>query len=234
MTTRHILIVDDEPRVAFFLSKALEHADQEYRVSVAHSGEEALETLNRAPVDLLVTDLRMPGINGLELMRWVRASKPQTRTILITAYGNDEVETEAHRLEAYRYITKPFSLDAFTQVAQEALSDMAVSQPGMVVLSPVNIEVEALVCRDTRRTCVYTLPVLTVIEGLIELLDSLLFLWFPLESLPDVQHSSSRDVRYPLPHVSIAQDDKSRIFGRVVTDPFHCGDGIKPVLPIVL
>lgn len=159
MTTRHILIVDDEPRVAFFLSKALERADQDYRVSVAHSGEEALETINRTPVDLLVTDLRMPGINGLQLMRWVRASSPQTRTILITAYGNDEVETEAHRLEAYRYITKPFSLDAFTQVAQEALRDMAVSQPGVVVLSgesyeAITKELESL-CRDVGAQCVF-------------------------------------------------------------------------------
>ena len=125
MTSKHILVVDDEPRVAFFLSKALEHADQDYDVSIAHSGEEALEIISRSSIDLLVTDLRMPGISGLELMRWVKNSSPKTRTILITAYGNDEVETEAHRLEAYRYITKPFSLDAFTQVAQEALRDMA-------------------------------------------------------------------------------------------------------------
>jgi CheY-like chemotaxis protein len=140
MASKHILVVDDEPRVAFFLSKALEHADREYDISVAHSGEEALEIISRSSIDLLVTDLRMPGISGLELMRWVRASSPKTRTILITAYGNDEVETEAHRLEAYRYITKPFSLDAFTQVAQEALRDMAVSQPGLVVLSDESYE----------------------------------------------------------------------------------------------
>jgi CheY-like chemotaxis protein len=140
MTTSHILIVDDEPRVAYFLSKALEHSNQDYRVSVAHSGEEALDVLNRSSVDLLVTDLRMPGISGLDLIRWVRASSPETRTILITAYGNDEVEEEARRLEAYRYITKPFNLDDFTQAAQEALRDMAVSQPGLVVLSDESFE----------------------------------------------------------------------------------------------
>jgi two-component system response regulator (stage 0 sporulation protein F) len=179
MTTRHILIVDDEPRVAFFLSKALEHADQDYCVSVAHSGEEALETLNRSPVDLLVTDLRMPGINGLQLMRWVRASSPKTRTILITAYGNDEVETEAHRLEAYRYITKPFSLDAFTQVAQEALRDMAVSQPGLVVLSGESYEVITKelenLCRDVGAQCVFLADMLgqrLVEVGITEGIDS--------------------------------------------------------------
>lgn len=149
MKSKHILIVDDEPRVAFFLSKALEHARHDCRVSIAHSGEEALELLNRSPVDLLVTDLRMPGISGLELMRWVRAASPQTCVILITAYGNDEVEAEARRLEAYRYITKPFNVDDFTKAVDEAFRDIAVSQPGLIVLSDesfekVNRELEAL------------------------------------------------------------------------------------------
>jgi DNA-binding response OmpR family regulator len=143
MTTRNVLIVDDEPKVAFFLSKALERSNRDYCVSVAHSGEEALEMLNQSPVDLLVTDLRMPGISGLELIRWVRASSPQTRTILITAYGNDEVEAETRRLEAYRYITKPFDIGDFTQAVHEALSDVAVSRPGFVVLSGESFEVIA-------------------------------------------------------------------------------------------
>jgi len=131
----HVLIVDDEPNVAFFLSKALERREQGYRVSIAQSGEEALEVLNNKPVDLLVTDLRMPGISGLELIRWVRASSPSTRTILITAYGNDEVEEAARRLEAYRYITKPFDISDFTEAVQGALGDVAISQPGLTVLS---------------------------------------------------------------------------------------------------
>jgi CheY-like chemotaxis protein len=179
MTKKHILVVDDEPRVAFFLSKALEHADQDYDVSIAHSGEEALEIISRSSIDLLITDLRMPGISGLELMRWVRSSSPKTRTILITAYGNDEVETEAHRLEAYRYITKPFSLDAFTQVAQEALRDMAVSQPGLVVLSDesyeaITREMENL-CQDVGAQCVFLADMLgqrMVEAGITEGIDS--------------------------------------------------------------
>jgi CheY-like chemotaxis protein len=179
MTSKHILVVDDEPRVAFFLSKALEHADQDYDVSIAHSGEEALEIISRSSIDLLVTDLRMPGISGLELMRWVKNSSPKTRTILITAYGNDEVETEAHRLEAYRYITKPFSLDAFTQVAQEALRDMAISQPGLVVLSDESYEAITRelgrLCQDVGAQCVFLADMLgqrMVEAGITEGIDS--------------------------------------------------------------
>ncbi|MFP4344287.1 MAG: response regulator [Anaerolineales bacterium] len=140
MTHKQILIVDDEPKVAFFLGRSLKLADQECEVNTAKSGEEALEILNRTPVDLLITDLRMPGISGLDLIRWVSAASPQTRTILITAYGNDEIQSEARNLEVYRYITKPFNVHQFTEVVQGALRDVAVSTPGFTVFSDETFE----------------------------------------------------------------------------------------------
>lgn len=136
----HVLIVDDEPNVALYLSEALEGADHDYQVSIAQTGEEALEIMEESTVDLLVTDLRMPGISGLELIRWVRASSPNTRTILITAYGDDEVEAEARRLEAYRYLTKPFDIGDFRQAVQEALQDIIISQAGFTILSDETFE----------------------------------------------------------------------------------------------
>jgi DNA-binding response OmpR family regulator len=151
MTARHILIVDDEPNVATSLGKVLEHSDQGYRVSIAHSGEEALELLDHSPVDLLITDLRMPGITGLDLIRWVKASSPQTRTILITAYGNDEAEVEARRLEVYRYVTKPFDVGDFVQTVQEALQGVAASQPGLTTLSDESFEAIVRQLDDLRR-----------------------------------------------------------------------------------
>lgn len=136
----HVLIVDDEPRVAHYLSETLEGPDYPYRVSVAQSGEEALKILQESSVDLLVTDLRMPGMSGLELMRWMRELSPGTRSILITAYGNDEVEAEARHLEAYRYLTKPFSIADFRQAVEDALQDVIVSQPGFTILSAATFE----------------------------------------------------------------------------------------------
>jgi CheY-like chemotaxis protein len=121
MAENHILIVDDEPKVAFFLSRALERSNRNYRVTIAGSGEEALEILGGSPVDVLVTDLRMPGISGLELIRWARASSPETRSILITAYGSEEIESQAYSLRASRYITKPFDIKQFTSAVQDAL-----------------------------------------------------------------------------------------------------------------
>ena len=119
--TNHILIVDDEPKVAFFLGRALERYNSANKVTISHSGEEALQILGTSDIDVLVTDLRMPGISGLELIRWARASSPRTRSILITAYGSDEIMTQAYDLKASRYITKPFDIQQFTRAVEEAL-----------------------------------------------------------------------------------------------------------------
>ena len=135
MAEHHILIVDDEPKVGFFLRKSLELSQQNCQVSTARSGEKALEILERSTVDLLITDLRMPGISGLELIRWVKTSSPKTRTILITAYGSDEVRAEARRLEVYRYVTKPFNVRDFAGVVDQALKKMVMTRPGVTIFS---------------------------------------------------------------------------------------------------
>jgi len=151
MNAKRILIVDDEPKVATSLGRVLEYSNEDYDVHIVHSGEEALELLEHSPVDLLITDLRLPGITGLDLIRWVKASGPQTRTILITAYGSDEVEAEARRLEAYRYVTKPFDVGDFAQTVQEALRGIAISQPGLTILSDESFEAIVLRLDDLRR-----------------------------------------------------------------------------------
>ena len=132
--------MDDEPTVAFFLGKALERANPSFEVLTAHSGEEALEILNQSAVDLLITDMRMPGISGIELIRWVKASSPHTGTILITAYGNEEVEREVAEVQADWYIPKPFTLRQFTHAVENALVDKTAAappaeRPTLVVLS---------------------------------------------------------------------------------------------------
>lgn len=134
--TKRILIVEDEPKVAFFLQESLEALNQGYQVKCANSGEDALDELSQAPADLVVSDLRMPGINGLELLRRVHEQNPTTQTILITAYGSDEVEAETRRLQAYRYFTKPFHIEDFTTAVAEALDDgVSIKISGMLMLS---------------------------------------------------------------------------------------------------
>ena len=119
--TKRILVVDDERSVAFLLSENLAGLDPAYRVQMAHSGEEALGKVIAAPFDLIITDLRMPGMDGLELIRRVQEISPGTRTILITAYGDGDAERKAGSLGVYRYVTKPFKTDEFTQIVEQAL-----------------------------------------------------------------------------------------------------------------
>jgi CheY-like chemotaxis protein len=132
---KRILIVDDEKKVAFFLQESLEDLGDNYEVVSAETAEVALQQIESQAFDLIITDLRMPGINGLELMKRIRAISPKTRTILITAYGSDEVEAEARRLQAYSYFTKPFHIEDLMETVQEALKDVVVSENGLLILS---------------------------------------------------------------------------------------------------
>lgn len=140
MTIRHILVVDDEPKLAFFLGKALESSNQECRVNVANSGEQALEIAAKSPVDLLITDLRMPGINGLELMRQIRKHNRAARLILMTAFGSADVEEAVLDLQVSRYLTKPFQLSDLLTATRQILNDMEVSEGGMLAVSEDQFE----------------------------------------------------------------------------------------------
>jgi CheY-like chemotaxis protein len=139
-TDKRILIVDDEDKVAFFLRESLEELGQDFIVEAAASGEEALEKIVAQPFNLVISDLRMPGIDGLELLERVKEQNPDTRLILMTAYGSDEVEAQARRLEIYQYITKPFHISDLVEAARDALAGVAVSEEGMLVLADDQFE----------------------------------------------------------------------------------------------
>lgn len=120
---KRILIVDDEKKVAFFLQEGLAGLGERYEVISADSAESALRELDTDSFDLVVTDFRLPGLNGLQLMERLLKSSPNTRTILITAYGSDEVEAAAYRLRARRYLTKPFRIEDFVRTVRETLAE---------------------------------------------------------------------------------------------------------------
>lgn len=120
---RRILILDDEAKVAFFLGETLKALNREFEVVSVSSADEALAEIDREKFDLLVTDQRMPGMTGLELVGQVQEQHPDTQFILITAYGSEEVFDKAQRLGAYRYFTKPFHIEDFVQTVVDALEN---------------------------------------------------------------------------------------------------------------
>jgi two-component system response regulator YesN len=115
MKPKQILIVDDKPTLADRLAEALKSSSLDYQIILAYSGEKALEWLHRSTLDLLITDLHMPGIGGLDLIRWVRAFYPDMPTLLVTAGADETVAQKARSHGAWGFITKPFDLDLFVE-----------------------------------------------------------------------------------------------------------------------
>lgn len=138
--TKNILIVDDEPKVAILLKESLESAGHDYTVSQVQSAEAALSALAIAPYDLVVTDVRMPGMNGLDLLNQVRRDQPNLPTILITAYDSEDVAAASRRLQTSRYFIKPFKVEEFVTAVQEVLTTVENGAPSLPDLSPRRVE----------------------------------------------------------------------------------------------
>jgi DNA-binding NtrC family response regulator len=119
---KRILIVDDEAIVAFFLMEGLKGLGEEYDVRTSGSAESALELVQHAHFDLAVVDYRLPGLDGLGLVRRLTEVSPETHTIVITAYSSPELEEEALQLHAARYLEKPFRIQDLMSTIKEVLS----------------------------------------------------------------------------------------------------------------
>ena len=123
MSRHRILIVDDEPSIRRVLAAHLRRDG--FQVVAAEHGAEAIELLEAQPYHLLVTDLQMPELGGLELLAWCRAELPELPVIIITAYGTVHSAVEALKLGAHDYITKPFDLTELRHVIGKALAHRA-------------------------------------------------------------------------------------------------------------
>ena len=105
-----ILLIDDDAS----LRRVLEYNLQQegYEVATASSGEEGLQLFKEFRPVLVITDMKMAGMDGMMVLRAVKEHSPETLVIIITAFGNIEVAVEAMKAGAYDYITKPFNRDA--------------------------------------------------------------------------------------------------------------------------
>lgn len=104
-----ILVVDDEESIREFLDIMLRK--EGYEVACAEDGQKALEFLKRKSIDMVISDLQMPHLTGIELLKQVKDQFPDMLFMMITAFGSTETAVEAMKLGAYDYITKPFKID---------------------------------------------------------------------------------------------------------------------------
>ena len=116
-----VLVVDDEATIRDLLAKTLALA--EYDVDLAPDGHTALERLRMVPYDLLVTDLRMPGVDGLAVIREARRMKPDIPVIIITGFSTEASAIEAVNLGVAGYLTKPFRIPRVLAAAAKALGE---------------------------------------------------------------------------------------------------------------
>jgi DNA-binding NtrC family response regulator len=119
---RTVLIVEDEPDTATLLAESLRRRG--FHVDAVHSGEACLEYLQREKVDVVVTDVRMPGMSGLELCEKLRDQYPDLLPLVITGVGGLETVIEAIRAGAYDYITKPVKVDALEIAVGRAIEHL--------------------------------------------------------------------------------------------------------------
>ena len=119
MADARVLVVDDEKSMRDLLAITLEK--QHFEVTVADGGQAAIATLRREPFDVVITDLRMPTADGLQVLRAAKETSPESVVIVITAVGSTETAVEAMKLGAYDYITKPFKLDEINLIIRRAL-----------------------------------------------------------------------------------------------------------------
>ncbi len=116
-----VLIVDDEEQMRELLAKVLEKNG--YQVAAAGDGAQALALLEKEPVDLVVTDVRMPGLGGMEALKSIKELNPDIIVIIMTAFGSIDQAVQAVKEGAYDYINKPFKIDEMLLTIGKALEE---------------------------------------------------------------------------------------------------------------
>lgn len=117
MKNYRILIVDDEENVCRLLSKVL--VKEGYETRMAHNAEEALKIIDNSDMDIVISDIKMPGMSGIELLNRIGSIAPFIKVIMITAFATIDTAIEALRMGAKDYITKPFNIDEVVQAIKK-------------------------------------------------------------------------------------------------------------------
>ena len=123
-----ILVVDDEEGARELFNTIL--TDEGYEVTLAINGEDALARFSNAPFDLVVTDIKMPGMDGIHLLEEIRKTGSKADVIMVTAYGEVESYLKAMSLGAAEYINKPIRIKELKRIVHKVLSERK-ARPGV-------------------------------------------------------------------------------------------------------
>jgi response regulator RpfG family c-di-GMP phosphodiesterase len=156
----HILVVDDEPKICEFLGILL--GREGYRTASAYSASDALALIERNAYDLVLTDLKMPGMDGFELITRLKKIRPDLPVIMITGYATVETAVQALRYGVDDYVTKPFNIDELRKVIARSLQSATVQQQTQELAAQLQVaEAELARCRKlAQEQCVSVLQAL--------------------------------------------------------------------------
>lgn len=119
--SKRVLIVDDEEDLTWTLAKKLSRDRDKFELTCVNSGREAIKVLNQVPFDLVITDVRMPEVSGLDLLVKIRNLYPNTKVVIMTAYGTSDVQKAATERGCFSYIEKPFEINDLHRLILDAL-----------------------------------------------------------------------------------------------------------------
>ena len=115
-----VLIIDDEKDLCFLFEKIL--TPEGYTVLTAHNGYDGIKINQKSNPDIILLDLKMPGIGGIETLRRIRKKDPDVIVIIITGYGDAETIRDAADLNVYEYMAKPFNNETVIKILKEAIA----------------------------------------------------------------------------------------------------------------
>jgi len=163
---KQVLIVDDEETLTWSLAKSLSHDRETYEVTTVNDGETALATFEDQIFDVVVLDIRLPGISGLDVLVKIKEKKPATKVIIMTAYGSIDVKERARARGSLFYIEKPFEIEQMRGLILKALKEDAargfagsitgLQLPDLIQMNCLSQMTTALfVNKDERKGCIY-------------------------------------------------------------------------------
>ena len=163
---KQVLIVDDEETLTWSLAKSLAHDRETYEVTTVNDGETALSVIDQQPFDVVVLDIRLPGMNGLDVLMNIKERKPSTKVIIMTAYGSIDIREKAKARGSLYYIEKPFEIEQMRNLILKALKEdsargfngsmTGLQLPDLIQMNCLSQITTALfVKKDNREGCIY-------------------------------------------------------------------------------